>query len=102
MNEMLTHMEDFDGIFVCTANLFERLDAAALRCFAFKLSFGFLKPEPRIASFEETWARFNMKAGRAPLEVQQRLKRLDKLTPGTLPQWHASMCCWATGRTRAC
>lgn len=82
VNEMLTHMEDFDGIFVCTTNLFERLDAAALRRFAFKLRFGFLKPEPRISLFEETWARLNAKAGRVPLEVQQRLKRLDKLTPG--------------------
>ncbi|WP_163364574.1 AAA family ATPase, partial [Escherichia coli] len=39
VNEMLQGMERFDGIFICTTNLFDRLDEAALRRFAFKIRF---------------------------------------------------------------
>jgi SpoVK/Ycf46/Vps4 family AAA+-type ATPase len=33
VNEMLQGMERFNGIFICTTNLFDRLDEAALRRF---------------------------------------------------------------------
>ena len=39
VNEMLQGMERFDGIFVCTTNLLDRLDQAALRRFTFKIKF---------------------------------------------------------------
>ncbi|MGD9942972.1 MAG: AAA family ATPase [Burkholderiaceae bacterium] len=39
VNEMLQGMERFDGIFICTTNLLDRIDEAALRRFAFKLKF---------------------------------------------------------------
>jgi hypothetical protein len=39
VNEMLQGMERFAGIFVCTTNLFEDLDEAALRRFTFKIRF---------------------------------------------------------------
>ncbi len=39
VNEMLQGMERFGGVFVCTTNLFEDLDEAALRRFTFKLRF---------------------------------------------------------------
>jgi SpoVK/Ycf46/Vps4 family AAA+-type ATPase len=39
VNEMLQGMERFDGIFICTTNLFDRIDEAALRRFSFKLKF---------------------------------------------------------------
>ena len=39
VNEMLQGMERFAGIFICTTNLFEELDEAALRRFAFKIRF---------------------------------------------------------------
>jgi SpoVK/Ycf46/Vps4 family AAA+-type ATPase len=42
VNEMLTWMESHPLPFVCTTNLMERLDAASLRRFTFKLSFGYL------------------------------------------------------------
>ena len=39
VNEMLTAMESFDGIFVASTNLQERLDAASARRFDFKVKF---------------------------------------------------------------
>lgn len=39
VNEMLQGMERFDGVFICTTNLIDRIDQAALRRFAFKIQF---------------------------------------------------------------
>jgi SpoVK/Ycf46/Vps4 family AAA+-type ATPase len=39
VNEMLQGMERFNGIFVCTTNLLDRIDQAALRRFTFKIRF---------------------------------------------------------------
>jgi SpoVK/Ycf46/Vps4 family AAA+-type ATPase len=39
VNEMLQGMERFAGIFICTTNLFEDIDEAALRRFTFKIRF---------------------------------------------------------------
>ena len=51
VNEMLQGMERFDGIFICTTNLFDRLDEAALRRFSFKIRFLPLLPEQRLRMF---------------------------------------------------
>ena len=51
VNEMLQGMERFAGIFICTTNLFEELDEAALRRFTFKIRFHPLKPEQRERMF---------------------------------------------------
>ncbi len=39
VNEMLQGMERYNGIFVCTTNLLDRIDQAALRRFSFKIKF---------------------------------------------------------------
>ncbi len=39
VNEMLQGMERYNGIFICTTNLLDRLDQAALRRFTFKIKF---------------------------------------------------------------
>ena len=39
VNELLQRMERFPGIFICATNLFQSLDAAALRRFTFKIEF---------------------------------------------------------------
>lgn len=44
VNEFLTQMEEFEGIFIATTNLVEGLDAASLRRFDLKTQFGYLKP----------------------------------------------------------
>jgi SpoVK/Ycf46/Vps4 family AAA+-type ATPase len=76
VNEMLAGMERFAGIFICTTNLFEELDEAALRRFAFKIRF-----KPLTAAQRETM--FEREAGaRADAEQLARLSALDQLTPG--------------------
>lgn len=45
VNEMLTQMESFSGIFIASTNLMDNLDQAALRRFDLKVKFDYLKPE---------------------------------------------------------
>lgn len=47
VNELLQHMERFQGIFIVATNLFQGLDAAALRRFTFKLEFRSLDADQR-------------------------------------------------------
>jgi hypothetical protein len=56
VNELLQHMERFEGIFVMATNLFRGLDAAALRRFTFKL-------ELHALSAEQRWEMFCNEAG---------------------------------------
>ncbi len=44
VNEMLTQMEEFDGIFIATTNLMDNLDDASLRRFDIKIEFKSLNP----------------------------------------------------------
>lgn len=57
VNELLTQMEAFEGVFICTTNLMSKLDQASLRRFAFKVRFNPLKPDQRIAMFRQELAR---------------------------------------------
>ncbi|CAA9892781.1 ATPase [Candidatus Methylobacter favarea] len=85
VNEMLTQMEIFSGIFICTTNLMDKLDAASLRRFDFKVKFDYLRPEQRWALFQQESQRLG---GRLPVNsealamLKQQLHRLTKLTPG--------------------
>jgi SpoVK/Ycf46/Vps4 family AAA+-type ATPase len=51
VNEMLQGMERFGGIFICTTNLLDRIDQAALRRFTFKIKFKPLTKEQREKMF---------------------------------------------------
>ena len=82
VNEMLQGMERFQGLFVCTTNLMDRLDAAALRRFTFKIAFHPLRPAQRLALFARE-ALGNALATLPP-DWRQRLLRLDRLTLGDL------------------
>ena len=44
-NQFLTAMENYNGILICSTNLLENLDPAAMRRFDFKINFDYLKPE---------------------------------------------------------
>jgi len=80
VNEMLQGMERFVGIFICTTNLFDELDDAALRRFTFKLRFQALAPEQRERMFI---AEALQGVGAAlSLEQRARLARLDNLAAG--------------------
>ena len=80
VNEMLQGMERFDGIFVCTTNLLDKLDQAALRRFTFKIKF-----MPLTAPQRERMFVIEALAGDAALltgDLRARLNRLDQLCPG--------------------
>lgn len=80
VNELLTQMEAFDGIFVCTTNLMEKLDQASLRRFAFKVKFDFFTADQRWEMFVQEYTRLGGTDGCAEWEAQVR--NLAKLTPG--------------------
>ncbi len=80
VNEMLQGMERFGGLFICTTNLFDELDEAALRRFTFKVRFKPMASEQRVAMFIA-----EALAGDAALitaEQRHRLAALDQLAPG--------------------
>jgi SpoVK/Ycf46/Vps4 family AAA+-type ATPase len=79
VNEMLTRMEAFEGILIATTNLMAGLDQAAMRRFDLKLHFDYL-------ANDQAWQLFQQHCDELGLQAdaisQQRLKRLDQLTPG--------------------
>ena len=83
VNELLQRMERFPGIFICTTNLFQAIDAAALRRFTFKLEFLALRPDQRLAMLANE-AEIDLAslsdAERMDLEINCQLIRY--LTPG--------------------
>lgn len=79
-NELLTQMEQFAGLFICTTNVVERLDPAALRRFALKLRFDFLRVEQARRLLVATLCGLSVARGDA-LRAAESL-RCDRLTPG--------------------
>jgi SpoVK/Ycf46/Vps4 family AAA+-type ATPase len=80
VNEMLQGMERFAGIFVCTTNLMDRIDQAALRRFAFKIRFKPLNAAQREKMF--VTEALGGDAGLLTPDVSARLAKLEQLCPG--------------------
>ncbi len=80
VNEMLQGMERFAGVFICTTNLFDELDEAALRRFTFKIRFKPLTAEQREHMF--VVEALDGEAHRLTAEQRGRLHKLDSLAPG--------------------
>ena len=80
VNEMLQGMERFAGVFICTTNLFQELDEAALRRFTFKIQFKPLTTPQRERMF--IVEALDGDATRLTDEHRQRLRQLDALAPG--------------------
>jgi len=80
VNEMLTQMEAFPGIFIASTNLMSGLDQAALRRFDLKLKFDFLKPAQAAAMLYRHCEALEIPAPHAAEELAR--KRLRSLTPG--------------------
>lgn len=80
VNEMLTQMESFAGVFIATTNLMNGLDQAALRRFDSKVKFDFLEPVQAV----QLLRRHCEKLGLAMPDVAEELalQRLHNLTPG--------------------
>ena len=80
VNEMLQQMERHHGVFICTTNLLDRIDQAALRRFTFKIKFMPLTAEQREKMFVT-----EALGGNADLmtpDVRRRLSKLEQLAPG--------------------
>ncbi len=80
VNEMLQGMERFRGIFICTTNLMDRIDQAALRRFTFKIQFKPLTQAQRQALFITEACAGDAMA--MPAELASRLASLDQLCLG--------------------
>jgi len=80
VNEMLTQMESYSGVFIASTNLMNNLDQAALRRFDLKVKFDFLR-------LEQAWDLLCSYCTQIALnpptnDLQARLTRLKNLTPG--------------------
>jgi SpoVK/Ycf46/Vps4 family AAA+-type ATPase len=80
VNEMLQGMERFKGIFICTTNLLERLDQAALRRFTFKIQFKPLGRSQREQAFVQLACKGDALGLTPPM--QTRLAALEQLCLG--------------------
>ncbi len=79
VNEMLTQMENFKGIFFATTNMLDRLDAASLRRFDLKVFFNYLNYEQCEGFLVDACASLGFECSDG---ARSRLQRLRHLTPG--------------------
>ncbi len=80
VNEMLTRMEAFGGVFVASTNLMGDLDPAALRRFDIKIRFDALQPSQAALLLARQCSSLGLDA---PLAADlARVQRLAGLTPG--------------------
>jgi SpoVK/Ycf46/Vps4 family AAA+-type ATPase len=81
VNELLTQMEQFKGLFFCTTNLMETLDQASLRRFDLKIKFDYLNAEQVWTLFQQTLEDFQQ-----PVDDlntwQPKVRALQGVTPG--------------------
>ncbi len=80
VNEMLTQMESFPGVFCASTNMIDGLDQAALRRFDLKVKFGFLKPEQAWDLLRRYCFKLNLLTPQP--EQFTKIMRMQKLTPG--------------------
>lgn len=80
VNEMLTQMEAFEGVFIASTNLMDGLDPAAIRRFDLKLKFGFMRKEQSAALLVE-YCRA-LKLGEVGAGDTATLESIHNLTPG--------------------
>jgi AAA+ superfamily predicted ATPase len=80
VNEMLTQMEAFPGLFIASTNLMDGLDPAALRRFDLKVRFDFLRPEQALALLRHHAQALGLSITKSGAET--RLSKLTALTPG--------------------
>lgn len=82
VNEMLTQMENFKGIFIAATNFEGELDTASRRRFALKVKFGYLKPE----GIEALWKGFF-----PTVQMPDAARNMRMLTPGDFNAAYATL-----------
>lgn len=79
VNEMLVQTETFNGVFVASTNLLDRIDAATLRRFDLKIRFDFLAPDQTVAMLVNCLGVLELPPdNKAEMDIQS----LSNLTPG--------------------
>lgn len=81
VNELLTQMEAFEGLLVCTTNIMEALDQASLRRFAFKVKFDYLTADQRYRMFAAELERLGGNLAGAH-DWEGPVRQLERVTPG--------------------
>ena len=82
VNEFLTQLEQFRGIFFATTNRLESLDEAVLRRFTFKVKFKYLNKEQREIAFHCHFDPLLKLSGKNEAKLESVLSGLQHLTPG--------------------
>lgn len=98
INELLTQVEAFEEIFICTTNLMEKFDRAALRRFAFKVRFDYLDRQQRWSLFLQVLERCGGSSDGAG-DCRADLGKLDRLTPGDFAVAIRQFELWGTAPT---
>ena len=80
VNEMLTQMESYRGLFIASTNLIQDLDEASLRRFDLKVHFGYLNQVQAQALFAAHLKALNLEDPEH--SAGQRLRGEGRLTPG--------------------
>lgn len=80
VNEMLTQLESFPGVFIASTNLMDGLDQAALRRFDLKVKFDFLRPEQAWDLLRRHCVQLDIPTPQP--DLLSRVMRLGQLTPG--------------------
>jgi AAA+ superfamily predicted ATPase len=77
-NELLAQMEVYSGVFICTTNLVDSMDAAAMRRFNWKVKFSAPTHEGRI----KLYSKYFLENKTPSNEVEDNLYSMDGLCPG--------------------
>ena len=81
VNELLTQIEQFKGLFFCTTNLMETLDQASLRRFDLKIKFDYLKPDQSWTLFKQTLKDLQEKESQLE-DWKEKVHSMQGVTPG--------------------
>lgn len=81
-NELLTQMEAFNGVLICTTNRLDNLDSAALRRFDLKVEFRPLHHAQRLALLRQCCAVLSLPVDLDDPALGRHVNQLDGLTPG--------------------
>lgn len=80
VNEMLTQMESFNGVFIASTNLMDQLDPAVLRRFDLKVKMNYLRGPQAVQMLQRYCEHVNLPK---PTEADLReVEMFEKLTPG--------------------
>ncbi|MBF0266689.1 MAG: AAA family ATPase [Gammaproteobacteria bacterium] len=81
VNELLTQMESFSGIFICSTNLIDNLDEASIRRFDLKIKLDYCQPEQVFILFKQVLKAKNT-AFKRQESWRKKLSIFHNLTPG--------------------